>query len=107
MKRLVMAPSLSAENTKIICHSMDRLHRVLLPMGITFLCLVPRCCGGGAGAAGSQLPSSRDRLELILDTLAVEDSNMSTKSTPTHLDRILAILPCSSPSASISTSQFS
>ena len=71
-------------------------------MGITFLCLVPRCCGAGAAAAGSQLPSSRDRLELILDIQIMEDSNMST---PTHLDRILAILPCSSPSASISASQ--
>ena len=55
---------------------------VLLPMGITFLCLVPRCRGGGAGMAGSQLPSSRDRLELILDTGVMGDLESATCPHP-------------------------
>ena len=56
MKRLVMAPSLSAENTEIISHSMDRLSHHTdgdnLPLlGPALL----RGRGRGGGVAAAQL----------------------------------------------------
>ena len=103
MKRLVMAPSLSAENTKIISHSMD-MDRLSPPTDGDHLPLLGpallRGRGRGGGVAAAQL-QGQTRAH------PGQTGYGRQQHVHTHLDRILAILPCSSPSASISASQLS